>query len=306
MSTIQPPFIALFPGQGSQSVGMGKEFYDQFELARELFEVANSTLGFSLSKLCFEGPGPDLTRTEIGQPAILTVSTIAFELWQQQNPGVVPALGAGHSLGEYSALVSAGAIEFADAVMLVHKRGKYMQEAVPVGAGKMLAVIGAEVSDIQTALGNIEGVIEIANDNSPGQVVISGAAGAIDKFQESFTAKKLVPLDVSAPFHCSLMQPAADKLAKDLDQLTINAPKFPIVSNVSASALSEPEQIRQALKDQVCGSVRWVESMQFATEQKGMVSAVEFGHGNVLTGLLKRINKDVSRTNVATPEHLSQ
>ncbi|MCB0335753.1 MAG: ACP S-malonyltransferase [Bdellovibrionales bacterium] len=305
MTEIRKPFIALFPGQGSQAVGMGADFYRESSTAQELFEIADKTLGFSLSKICFEGPADQLTRTDIGQPAILTVSTIAHQLWSQANPELTPDCAAGHSLGEYSALVAAGALEFSDAVMLVHKRGQYMQEAVPIGEGKMVAVIGAEVDAIQTALDSIDGVIEIANDNSPGQVVVSGSSAAIDEFIASFAAKKLVPLEVSAPFHCSLMQPAAERLAKDLDNLKILPPAFPIISNVLATAISEPEEIRTSLKAQVCGSVRWVESMNYVTKNLNVQSALEFGHGNVLVGLMKRINKDVERISISSIEHVN-
>lgn len=292
--------LALFPGQGSQQVGMGKELCEALPFARAMFAAADRVLGFSLSTVCFDGPLERLTATEVVQPAILTVSTICYRALQQRNPGLHVAAAAGHSLGEYSALVAAGAIAFEDAVLLVHRRGKYMQEAVPRGEGKMVAVLGKEAAEIQEALDKISsGTAQIANLNAPGQIVVSGGAGAIDEFLQHLGAAKTVELPVSAPFHCRLMQPAAERLAVDLDALTISSAQFPVYCNVSGRAVQEPEQIRQALKEQVCGSVRWIDCMQNAAAERSPAEAIEFGAGSVLTNLMKRINKELPRKSVA-------
>lgn len=293
--------IALFPGQGSQKIGMGKDLFDQYDLAKNLFAKADQALGFSLSEICFNGPEDSLKNTAIAQPAILTVSVICYELSKQHFN---PCAAAGHSLGEYSALVAAGALKFEDAVLLVHKRGKYMQEAVPVGAGKMVAVLGKEISEIEAAIKQVNsGVVEIANINAPGQVVVAGAKNAVEDFAK-ILGGKIIELAVSAPFHCALMQPAAEKLATDLDQMQISDCKFPVYSNVTANPVIKAAEIRQALKDQVCSKVRWVESMQNLVAQAQPESAVEFGAGNVLTGLLKRISADVARANVGSVKEI--
>lgn len=295
--------LGLFPGQGSQKVGMGKELFESTEIGRRLFATADEVLGFKLSTLCFEGPADQLTATKVAQPAILTVSTICYQLAVQQQPQLRLVAGAGHSLGEYSALVAAGSIKFEDAVLLVHKRGQYMQEAVPVGAGKMVAVLGREVADIEAALAKVTaGVAEVANINAPGQIVVAGAAAAIAEFV-SIIGGKTIELPVSAPFHCSLMKPAEEKLAIELKRLTIAPAAFPVYSNFLGRAVSAPEEIRDALIRQVCGRVRWVESMERAIAEKKPAVAIEFGAGNVLTGMLKRISPDLPRENVASAEN---
>lgn len=297
--TEQSRILALFPGQGSQKVGMGHKSYESQEIAKELFQIADKALGFNLSKICFEGPADQLTNTAIAQPAILTVSVICYEIFAKtgQSSNIVAA--AGHSLGEYSALVAAGAISFADAVLLVHKRGRYMQEAVPKGQGTMVAVLGKDVAEIEEALSKVtNGIAQAANINAPGQVVVAGDIAGVDAFKAALNGGKIIPLDVSAPFHCKLMKPAADNLAKDLDALTINKCRFPVYANFTAKAVIEPKDVRQNLKDQVCGRVRWVESMSNAISEQKPTGAIEFGEGKVLNGLLKKINKEVSCQNI--------
>ena len=296
--------FSIFPGQGSQQVGMGKELYENSPLAKELFDQANDALGFSLSDICFEGPEDKLKNTAIAQPAILTTSFISFSLVQEQ---LEVCAAAGHSLGEYTALVAAGALSFTDAVKLVHKRGTFMQEAVPVGAGKMSAVLGKEVEEIEEAIAKVEGeVVEVANINAPGQVVVAGTAAGVEKFLEALGTAKTVELPVSAPFHCSLMKPAADRLAEELRSITINAPKCPVYANVSATAVTEPEAIRQSLIDQVCGRVRWVECIQNGISEQSPSIAIEFGKGNTLTGLLKRIDRKFPKGNIYDGSELNE
>jgi [acyl-carrier-protein] S-malonyltransferase len=287
---------------------MGRQLFEQYDLAREIFAQADSALGFSLSTICFEGPADKLTLTEITQPAILTVSTICFRLAQKQTHAASQSIvaAAGHSLGEYSALVAAESITFEDAVRLVNKRGRYMQEAVPVGTGRMVAVLGKEVSELQSAIdaSGVE-VAEIANINAPGQIVVAGSVAGVAGFVEKLGAAKVIDLPVSAPFHCSLMKPAEERLRKDLASIEFNAPKFPVYQNFTASFSTDPETIRENLALQVCGRVRWVECVENAVREKSPTAAWEYGAGNVLTGLVKRINPNVSRVNIDSPESLS-
>lgn len=292
-------YIGLFPGQGSQKVGMGQVLYEGSELAKEYFERANSILGYSLSDICFTGPESELVKTSNGQPAILTVSVICYLLAEEKSKIKLSA-AAGHSLGEYSALVAAGAISFDDAVGIVHKRGRYMQEAVPLGSGKMLAVLGKEVEELESVLAGIDAIVEIANINAPGQIVISGAAAGIDAAKEALAGTRVIELAVSAPFHCSLMQPAAESLARDLDALTIMPPAFPVYANIHAEGVTSPDAIRTALKEQVCGRVRWVETIEALGSGYSGATFIEFGAGNVLTGLLKRINPALPKKAVST------
>jgi [acyl-carrier-protein] S-malonyltransferase len=301
-------YMGIFPGQGSQTVGMGKALFDSSEKAKEIFSLADKVLGFSLSKLCFEGPADQLTATAVAQPAILTVSTICYEIAKSQNGSQWSLVAAaGHSLGEYTALVAAGAIRFEDAVQLVHKRGRYMQEAVPAGQGKMLAVLGKEVVDLEAALAKVtSGVAQIANINAPGQIVVAGSVQGMDEFLSHLGSAKSIPLPVSAPFHCAMMKPAEEKLALDLKSLSIQKPSCPVYANYSAKGLTNPEEIREALKLQVCGRVRWVECMQNAISEIAPEAIVEFGAGNVLSGMLKRIDSSQKRLNVQSAEDSAQ
>jgi len=300
--------FALFPGQGSQKVGMGRQLFEHYDIAKELFAQADEALGFSLSQICFEGPADKLTLTEITQPAILTVSTICFRLAQSQPQASAHKIvaAAGHSLGEYSALVAAEAITFEDAVRLVNKRGRYMQEAVPVGTGRMVAVLGKEVSELQAAIdASGVAVAEIANINAPGQIVVAGSVAGVAAFVEKLGTAKVIDLPVSAPFHCTLMKPAEERLRVDLAGIKINTPKFPVYQNYNASFTNDPEAIRENLALQVCGRVRWVECVENVMKDRSPDAVWEYGAGNVLTGLVKRINSSVPRVNIDSPESLA-
>ena len=274
----------LFPGQGSQTVGMGRDLYERSPEARALFDRADEALGYSISKICFEGPEDELRLTRNTQPALLVVSTAACRLL-----GRDPAAAAGHSLGEYSALVAAGVLRFEDAVVLVHKRGRYMQEAVPVGVGGMAAVLGVPGDEIEKRLADVRaGVVEIANWNSDDQIVISGDKAAVEEALALIKAPKSVLLPVSAPFHSRLMKPAEERLAADLDATAFADPRFPIITNVDAKVIRTGEEARDALKRQVSRSVLWTRSMA-VMNGLGIEACVECGPGKVLAGLVKRI-----------------
>lgn len=277
----------LFPGQGSQAIGMGKLFYDSSSVARDVFERADNILGYSLSRLCFEGPEEKLRLTQNTQPALLVVSTIAHTLL-----GEIPTIAAGHSLGEYSALVAVGSLSFEDAVRLVHKRGCYMQEAVPVGVSAMAALMGASFVDVEEALPKISsGVVEIANWNSREQIVIAGHEQAVKEALTLINPRRSVMLPVSAPFHCQLMRSAEDKLALDLNAVEFQDLAFPIVTNVDAKVIHSGEEARESLKRQVTHAVLWFKSMEVMAEQ-GIQAFVELGSGKVLSGLIKRISRE--------------
>jgi [acyl-carrier-protein] S-malonyltransferase len=276
----------LFPGQGSQAVGMGKDLYERSAECRELFTRADEALGFSISKLCFEGPEEELRLTRNTQPALLVVSTAACRAL-----GRDPDVAAGHSLGEYSALVAAGCLGFEDAVRLVHKRGRYMQEAVPVGVGAMAAVLGVPGDEIERRLAEVRsGVVEIANWNSDDQIVISGEKAAVDEALAAIKAPRSVVLPVSAPFHSRLMKPAEERLVAELDAVAFADLRFPIVTNVDARLVRTGAEARDALKRQVSRSVLWTKSMDVLKEM-GVEIWVECGPGKVLAGLLKRIGR---------------
>lgn len=283
----------LFPGQGSQFVGMGRDLYGKYPLARKTFDEADEALGYKLSELCFEGPEEQLRLTEITQPAILTVSIAALRALQMSIPK--PAYVAGHSLGEYSAHVASGTMTFAEAVVTVRNRGKYMQEAVPVGTGTMAVILGlklAEVANIchEAAQGE---VCEPANINYAEQIVISGHTAAVERavtLADKYGAKRAKLLPVSAPFHCSLMKPAQDRLAADLDKLKLQKPVYPVACNVDADLVTDALRARDTLVRQVTGSVRWEECMQLLIAQ-GVQTFIEVGPGKVLCGLLRQIDR---------------
>jgi len=276
----------LFPGQGSQAVGMGRSFHENSEAARALFARADEALGYSITKLCFEGPEDELKLTRNTQPALLLVSTVAYALLGRE-----PAIAAGHSLGEYSALVAAGALAFEAALRIVHKRGRYMQDAVPVGEGAMAAVLGLAHADLAAALAKVtSGVVQIANWNSPEQFVIAGHKAAVEEALALAKPPRSVMLPVSAPFHSALMKPAEDRLAADLDAAEFKDPKFPIVTNVDARVIRTGAEARDALKRQVSRPVLWSKSME-SLAAEGLEAFIEVGTGKVLIGLMKRIGK---------------
>jgi [acyl-carrier-protein] S-malonyltransferase len=294
----------IFPGQGSQSVGMGKDLSERFPEARAVFEAADAALGESLSTLCFEGPEDALKLTANTQPAILTVSVAAHAVFSARF-GAAPAFVAGHSLGEYSALVAAGSLPLADAVRAVRARGTFMQEAVPAGVGAMAAVLGLTPAQVKAACdaaaAEVPGeVVSPANYNSPEQTVIAGHAAAVEragaKLKEA-GAKRVLPLPVSAPFHCALMAPVKPRLAEVLSRVKVSAPAVPVVSNVEAAPNADPARVVPLLLEQVSASVRWVETVE-ALKAAGVTRVVELGPGKVLCGLVKRIAKDMECFNV--------
>ena len=305
MTTSNPPIAFLFPGQGSQVVGMGRELSEKYPVARQTFDEADDALGYKLSQVCFEGPEEKLKLTEITQPAILSTSVAAFRVLQEK--GVTPQFVAGHSLGEYSAHVAAGTLTFADAVRTVRNRGKYMQEAVPVGVGAMAAILGmtlAQVNDIARDAAQGE-VCQAANINSPEQIVISGNTGAVNRAIALATergAKKAVSLPVSAPFHCSLMQPAQDRLAADLAALSFQNPACPVICNVDAELVTSADTAQEALVRQVTGAVKWEPSIRLLID-KGVSLFVEVGPGKVLWGLMRQIDR--SKTAVTVGDEAS-
>jgi [acyl-carrier-protein] S-malonyltransferase len=290
----------IFPGQGSQYVGMGKEFYDQFRVAKEVFEEADDTLRFSISSLCFQGQEEELRLTENTQPAILTTSIAALKVLQTEK-GINPKFAAGHSLGEYSALVASGALSFAEAVQTVRLRGKFMQEAVPVGEGAMAAILGMEREEVEklceeAAAGE---VLSPANFNCPGQIVIAGHLKAVQRAIEKVkqNGKRAVLLPVSAPFHSPLMKPAGARLEKALEEISIKDLNLPVVTNVEAEINTSKEKVKALLVAQVSSPVRWEESMRRMIEE-GVEQVLEIGPGKVLSGLMKRIDSTVGTGNL--------
>ena len=291
-------FAMVFPGQGSQSVGMLAELATQFPMVEETFKQASEVLGYDLWQLVQQGPAEELNKTWQTQPALLTASVAIYRVWQQQYPDLLPSVMAGHSLGEYSALVCSGALDFQDAVKLVELRGKLMQQAVPEGAGAMYAIIGLDNESIidacaQAAQGE---VVSAVNFNSPGQVVIAGSKAAVERAAAACKeagAKRALPLSVSVPSHCALMKPAADQLAVALENITLKAPQTSVINNVDVKAASETDEIRTALVRQLYSPVRWTETVEKMAKE-GVEVLVEIGPGKVLTGLTGRIVKTLS------------
>ncbi len=293
----------LFPGQGAQAVGMGLDLFEKSEFAKKTFRLADDILGYPLSRICFTGPEEELKLTYNTQPALLTVSYILYTLWQKE-----PLLAAGHSLGEYSALLCAGVFNYEDALLLVHKRGKYMQEAVPVGQGAMAALIGADIGNIRKTIeavnhdneslppdpARVRRVVNLANWNSAGQVVISGEKGAVEEAARRLGAKTVF-LPVSAPFHSELMLPAEEKLALDLERVAFADPRFPVINNWRVSMVTNAAQAREGLKMQVSRPVRWHETMETLLADPAVARYAEIGSGRVLAGLLKRAARDGQR-----------
>ena len=291
----------VFPGQGSQAPGMGQDLAENFPVAAAVFAEADEALGFSLSEMCFNGTAEELQLTENTQPAILTVSVAAYRAMESEG-FPKPDYVAGHSLGEYSALVAAGGLSFADAVRTVRARGRYMQEAVPVGAGAMAAILGAEVSDVMAACGEARqgNVCSPANINSPGQIVIAGDTAAVETAMALLKergAKRVVKLNVSAPFHCALMMPAQEALSEDLKKLNFADLSVPLVTNVDAAEITTGDAARDALTRQVASTVRWQESVELLLAN-GVERFVEVGPGKVLTGLLRQIKREARGANV--------
>jgi [acyl-carrier-protein] S-malonyltransferase len=299
----------VFPGQGAQKVGMGQALAERFPICRETFDEADTALGESLSTLCFSGPEDRLLLTENTQPAILAVSVAACRLVESQ--GVRPAFAAGHSLGEYSAHVAAGTLSFQDALTTVRRRGRYMQEAVPVGAGAMSAILGLDADGVANACAAAAAalpgqVVSPANLNAPGQVVIAGSAEAVARAGErakALGAKRVIPLAVSAPFHCALMRPAEDRLAPELRALEASAPRIPVVANLDAQPKREAAAAIEALIRQVSAPVRWEDVIRRLIAD-GARTFVELGPGTVLAGLIKKIDRSVSVVSIETPEGL--
>ena len=299
--------ICVFPGQGSQKIGMGKEFYDNFAEARMVFEEVNDALNQKLTAIIFDGTDEDLTLTENTQPAIMATSIAMLEVMKKEAGFDIATYAnyvAGHSLGEYTALTAAGAISLSDSAKLLRTRGQAMQKAVPVGVGGMAVILGLEMAEIEkitkTAAAN-GGVCEVANDNSPGQIVVSGTKQAIVTvcvLAKEAGAKRAMELPVSAPFHCSLIKSAADVMQNALQNTTMNQPCVPLIANVTASEIVNVDEIKKLLVEQVTSRVRWTESITYAAKQN-VTKSLEIGEGKVLSGLIKRISKDIETSNIS-------
>ena len=298
----------VFPGQGAQTVGMGKEFFENYDAAKKLFKEADEALGYSIMKMCFEGPEEDLRLTANTQPAILTMSVVVNEILKEH--GVQPDIAGGHSLGEYSALVAAGVLKFQDAVLLVHKRGAFMQEAVPVGEGGMAAIIGVDRNVIVEVCEKVsaEASVQAVNFNCPGQVVIAGTTAGVQKAVEQLQAagaKKCVILPVSAPFHSKLMEPAAAKLAVELDKVEIRDAAFPVVANVTGGIVTKAAEIKENLVKQAASPVKW-EDCVATMKEFGADTFVEAGPGKTLCGFNKRIDRSLKSLNVENVDSLQK
>lgn len=302
----------VFPGQGSQGVGMGRELAEAFSAAREVFEEIDDALGQKLSQLMFEGPGETLTLTENAQPALMAVSLATVRVLEVECGVRLADNGsfvAGHSLGEYSALAAASSLDIPETARLLKLRGQAMQEAVPVGEGAMAALLGLDLDVVRSIAEEAAGDSDIcgpANDNATGQVVVSGSKAAVERavaLAKEQGARRAVMLDVSAPFHCALMAPAADQMAQALAGAILRTPILPLVSNVKASAVTDPEEIRRLLVEQVTGMVRWRESVLYL-KAEGVEELVELGSGKVLSGLTRRIDRDMTSRNAGTPQEI--
>ncbi len=290
----------LFPGQGSQVVGMGREFYEKFELVKGIFKKADDKLNFPISKLILEGPEEKLQLTQNTQPAILTVSYSIFKVLKEEFNFNFQSFKyfAGHSLGEYSALVCANALEFTDAIYLLNERGKAMQDAVPLGEGSMIAVLGSNLVDINNLIQNLNqknNICEIANDNAEGQVIISGNKNSIESLKLILKEKKIktIPLKVSAPFHCTLMKPAAEKMKEKITKVNFTQPNFDIINNVTAASENDPVNIKNLLIEQIYSTVRWRETI-INISKNNVTNFIEIGPGKALTGMVKRTVKNVN------------
>ena len=293
----------VFPGQGAQRVGMGSDFLETDTVVSERFEEANDALGFDLARIVLEGPASRLVETEVTQPAILTLGVALWQVWRARG-GPMPAMMAGHSLGEYTAFTAAGSMAFADAVRLVHARGRFMQEAVPVGEGAMAAILGLDDDAVAACCEQVEGVVQAANLNAPGQVVISGSAAAVKAAAAGCAqagARRAMLLDVSAPFHCELMRPAADRFEAVLDAVDFRAPDVPVVHNVDATISTHAATIREKLMRQVCSPVRWTDCVT-TIRNRGVDRLLECGPGNVLAGLVRRIDRSLDVVGIGTAD----
>ena len=305
-------YAFVFPGQGSQSVGMGKDIYDAFPCAKSVFDEADDALSFHLTRLMFEGDEAELTLTKNAQPAIMTVSIAALRvLTEAMGAEISPVCTAGHSLGEYTALCASGVIEFADAVRLVRNRGAFMQEAVPEGQGSMAALIGAGHDDAVKLCESVapNGEVSPANFNCPGQVVISGMTEFVDAAianAKSFGIKRAVKLSVSAPFHSRYMKPAADKLKLEFAKISWHNSKFPVIANVSATPVKSPDEIQESLYQQTFSPVLWEDSVAYMADEMKIDSFFELGAGEVLTGLIKKCRKGFNLFSAGTPEKLDE
>ncbi len=289
----------LFPGQGSQIVGMGSEFYNNYEIVKKIFKEADEKLNYKISKIILEGPDSELRLTQNTQPAILTVSYSIFSVLKKEFNFDFKSTKffAGHSLGEYSALVCSESLDFKDALFLLFERGKSMQEAVPVGKGSMIAVLGLNINELKNLIHEAKGkgICEIANDNAEGQTIVSGNIESINLLQDVLkkNKKKFIPLNVSAPFHCSLMKPAADIMKDKINSINFKKPKFQIVCNVTSQPEDNPENIKKLLIEQICSSVRWRESL-INISNNSVKNFIEIGPGKVLSGMVKRTIKDIN------------
>ncbi len=301
----------VFPGQGSQVVGMGRRLAEASAVAREVFEEVDDALGQRLSRLMFEGPQEELTLTANAQPALMAVSVALVRTLEKEGGkrlADIASYVAGHSLGEYSALAAAEAIGLADSARLLRRRGEAMQAAVPVGEGAMAALLGLDIPDVEEILGeaSAEGVVAIANDNTPGQVVVSGATRAVERatvLAKQKGARRAIMLDVSAPFHCPLLQPAADAMQEALASIAMDEPLIPLIANVTAEPVTDSEEIRRLLVKQVTATVRWRESV-LTMKSLGVTTLVELGGGKVLTGMVRRIDRELTGISIEDPDDI--